>query len=339
MNFKFKTQNSKLKIIPALVIALLALHAGGSGAQEKKTVRLVTVSLSWNSALPGRVAERKGYYKEQGIAVESIFIRGGPAAIAALVSGDADFGSIGGAQAIMRSRARGLDVVIIGSISNAVNYVVIGAKGVKSLADLKGKIVGVTGAGAFSEFAMQSYFKRNNMEPGKDVTLRAVGNTTMRAIALENGLIAAAPFSPDDAVRLVAKGYPMIVNLGEALPIPETILVARSELLAKYPETAKRFLKALVLGIRFAKTNKAESIKMGYESGMKGEPDIINKAYDLFAPAFTPDLSVGTEGLQQILDEDVRNGVVDKSMTVDKAVDTRILRLAQQELRRDGRLP
>src|ERR1041385_409211 len=129
MNFKFKTQNSKLKIIPALVIALLALHAGGSGA---------------SSALPGRVAERKGYYKEQGIAVESIFIRGGPAAIAALVSGDADFGSIGGAQAIMRSRARGLDVVIIGSISDAVNYVVIGAKGVKSLADLKGKIVGVT---------------------------------------------------------------------------------------------------------------------------------------------------------------------------------------------------
>jgi ABC-type nitrate/sulfonate/bicarbonate transport system substrate-binding protein len=229
--------------------------------------------------------------------------------------------------------------VIIGSISNAVNYVVIGAKGVKTLADLKGKIVGITGAGAFSEFAMQSYFKRNNMEPGRDVTLRAVGNTTMRAIALENGLIAAAPFSPDDAVRLVAKGYPMIVNLGEALPIPETIIVARSELLAKYPETAKRFLKALVLGIRFAKTNKAEAIKMGYESGLKSEPDVINKAYDLFAPAFTPDLSVGTEGLQQILDEDVRNGVVDKSMTVDKAVDTRLLKVAQQELRREGRLP
>lgn len=336
MNFRSRLQNSKFNIGALVLLLLLQTQAY---AQEKKTVRIVTVSLSWNSALPGRVAERKGYYKEQGISVESIFIRGGPAAIAALVSGDADFGSIGGAQAIMRSRARGLDVVIIGSISNAVNYVVIGAKGVKTLADLKGKIVGVTGAGAFSEFAMQSYFKRNNMEPGRDVTLRAVGNTTMRAIALENGLIAAAPFSPDDAVRLVAKGYPMIVNLGEALPIPETIIVARSELLAKYPETAKRFLKALVLGIRFAKTNKAEAIKMGYESGLKSEPDVINKAYDLFAPAFTPDLSVGTEGLQQILDEDVRNGVVDKSMTVDKAVDTRLLKVAQQELRREGRLP
>ena len=111
----------------------------------------------------------------------------------------------------------------------------------------------------------------------------------MRAAALENGLISAAPFSPEDAVRLTSKGYPLIVNLSEALPIPETIIVARSELLGKYPETAKRFLKALVLGIHFAKTNKSEAIKAGYEAGLKGEPDIINKAYDFYAPGFTPD--------------------------------------------------
>src|SRR4051812_8917946 len=172
MNLKFNTQNSKLNIC-ALVL-LLALHAADTRAQEKKTVRLVTVSLSWNSGLPINVAIRKGYFKEQGLSLEPIFIRGGPAAIAALVSGDADFGSIGGAQAIMRSRARGLDVVIVGSISNSVNYAVIGNKGVKSVADLRGKIVGVTGAGAFSEFAMRTYLKKNNLEPGKDVMLRAV---------------------------------------------------------------------------------------------------------------------------------------------------------------------
>ena len=337
MNLKFKTQNSKLKIC-ALAL-LLVLQAAEAFTQEKKTVRLVTVSLSWNSGLPVNVAIRKGYFKEQGLALESVFIRGGPAAIAALVSGDADFGSIGGAQAIMRSRARGLDVVIIGSISNSINYTVIGNKGVKNVGDLRGKIVGVTGAGAFSEFAMRTYLKKNNLEPGKDVTLRAVGNTTLRAAALESGLISAAPFSPEDAVRLVAKGYPLIANLSEALPIPETILVARSEVLTKYPETAKRFLKGMILGMHLAKTNKAEAIKAGYEAGMKGEPEIVNKAYDLYSPGFTGDLTINTEGLQAILDEDVRAGNVDKQMTVDKAVDTRVLKLAQQELRREGRLP
>jgi len=57
------------------------------------------------------------------------------------------------------------------------------------------------------------------------VTLRAIGGTAVRAIALEKGLIAAAPFSAEDAVRLLDKGYPMIVNLNEALRIPQSVLV------------------------------------------------------------------------------------------------------------------
>ena len=134
-------------------------------AQEKKTIRLVVVSLSWSSQLPIRVAMSKGYFREQGIAIEPIFIRGGPAAMAALISGDADFASVGGAQVVIRPRARGLDVSIIGSVSNYVTYLIIGSKGTKTVADLKGKIIGVTGAGAFSDFAMRLFFKKNNLEP------------------------------------------------------------------------------------------------------------------------------------------------------------------------------
>lgn len=86
----------------------------------------------------------KGYFKEQGITIEPIFIRGGPAAVAALVSGDVDYGSIGGAQALIRSRSRGLDVSIIGSIANRTNYSIVGNKDTKTLEDLRGKIIGVT---------------------------------------------------------------------------------------------------------------------------------------------------------------------------------------------------
>jgi NitT/TauT family transport system substrate-binding protein len=338
MNFKFKTQNSKFNIVLAVATFLLYLPAATVCAQEKKNIRLVLVSLSWNSEIPLRVAIAKGYFKEQGLGFEPIFIRGGPAALAAMVSGDADFGSIGGAQAVIRARSRGLDVSIIGSISNTTNYAVVGSKGIKSVRDLKGKIVGVTGAGAFSDFAVRTYLKRNNMEPDKDVILRAVGNTTMRAAALEAGLVAAAPFSPEDAVRLTAKGFPLLVNLSESLGIPQSILIARDGLLEKYPETSKRFLKAIILGIQFAKKNKKEAIKAGYDAGLKGEPDIVNRAYDLYAPGLTPDLSIAVDGIQLMLDEDIRAGLVDKKMTVDRVINDRILKLAQDELRRDGRL-
>ncbi len=307
-------------------------------AQEKKTIRLVTVSLSWDTQLAIRVAMAKGYFKEQGISIEPIFIRGGPAEMAALMSGDADFGSIGGAQAVIRARARGSDVSIIGSISNYIDYLVIGSKGTKTVADLKSKIIGVTGAGAFSDFAMRLFFKKNNLDPDKDVILRAVGNTTMRAAALEKGLIAAAPFDPQDAVRLTSEGFPLIANMSESLAIPENMFIARDEVLEKYPETSKRFLKALVLGIHLAKKNKEEAIQAGYAAGLKGDPDVVSKAYDLYVPGFTSDLTIDVDGIRRILEEEIRSGIVDKKMTVGRVINDRILKQAQKELKREGRL-
>src|SRR6185369_14620836 len=134
------------------ILLALAWVATGARAQEKKTVRVVFVSHTWTSSLPFRIAMARGYFKSQGLSVEPIFIRGGPTAIAAVISGDVDFASIGGAQSIIRSRARGADISIIGSISNRVSYVILGNKSTKTIEDLKGKVIGVTGAGAFSDF-------------------------------------------------------------------------------------------------------------------------------------------------------------------------------------------
>jgi NitT/TauT family transport system substrate-binding protein len=320
------------------VCAFLPLVPAGSQAQEKKVVRVVFVSLSWHQELPFRVAKVKGYFKEQGIAIEPILIRGGPAAIAALVSGDVDFGSIGGAQAPIRSRARGLDISIIGSLSNKVNYTVIGARDVRTVGELKGKIVGVTGAGAFSDFAVRMFLKNNGLDPDKDVVLRALGGTVLRVTALEKGIIAAAPFSAEEAVGLLKKGFPMIANLSESLAIPQSILITRGDMLEKYPETTKRFLKAVIQGVRFVRTNKKEAIQAGYEAGLKGDPDTVSRAYDLYGAAYTTDLSVAAEGMQLMLDEDIRTGVVDKKMTLDKVVNERVLKRAQEELKLEGRL-
>src|SRR2546423_1766986 len=86
-------------------------------AQELKNLRVVFVSLSWNNQLPFRIAMGKGYFREQGLTVEPIFVRGGPTAIQALISGNVDFASIGGAQAAIRGKARGLDLSLISSQS------------------------------------------------------------------------------------------------------------------------------------------------------------------------------------------------------------------------------
>ena len=332
------TMTSGRRLVFVVLCVLSVLFFQATHAQEKKQLRIVFVSLAWNAQLPFRVANSRGYFRDQGLTVEQIFVRGGPTAITALISGNIEFASIGGAQAAIRSKARGLDMNIIASTSNYTNYTLIGNKDTRRLEDLRGKIIGITGAGAFSDFTVRLYLKRNNLDPDKDVTLRAIGQTVVRAGALEKGLIAAAPFSAEDTIKLLDKGYPMIVNMNEAVRVPQSVYVSRGEMLEKYPDTTKRFLKALILGMQFAKYNKQEAIKIGFAAGLQGEPDIVQRSYDLFSPGYAADMSVAWDGIQTMLDDDHRSGVVDKKFTLDRVINERILKQAQQELRSEGRL-
>ncbi len=218
---------SFLFLIGCSIAVLLLNRPAVSSAQEKKNIRMVFVSLAWNSELPFRAALARGFFKSQGLQVEPILIRGGPAAVAALASGEADFASIGGAQAVFRSKAHGLDLSIIGCISNTTNYILLGNKQTHTIEELKGKDIGVTGAGTYSEFAVRAFLKKNNIDPAKEVVLRSIGGTALRAAALEKGMIAAAPFSTEDAVRLLRSGYSLISNMNESLGIPQNILVSR----------------------------------------------------------------------------------------------------------------
>ncbi len=327
-----------MRLCLSVLVVLWALAPSPLHAQEKKNLRVVFTGLAWNSELPFRVALTRGFFKAQGLEIQPIFVRGGPAALAALSSGEVDFAEIGGAQAIMRSRARGLDAVIIGAISNATNYQIVGSKSTRTLEEMKGKIVGVTGAGAFSDFAMRVFLRRKGIDPDKDVTLRAIGGSNLRASALEKGIIAAAPFAPDDTVRLTRFGFPMIANLSDTLTIPQTILTARGEFLEKNPETSKRFLKALILGIQLTKADKADAIRAGFEAKLQGEPELVSMAYDLYAPALSADLSVNVAGLQFMLDEDKRNGLIDPKFMLDRVINDKPLNMAQQELRAQGRI-
>ena len=322
----------------AACLSFLVLSGQWSFAQEKKNIRMVFVSLAWNSEIPFRVALARGFFKQQGLQVEPILIRGGPAAIAALVSGQVDYAAIGGAQAVFRSKARGLDLSIIGCTSSTTNYILLGDKQTRTVEALRGKTIGITGAGTYSEFAMKTFLKKHNINPDKDVVLRAIGGTVLRAAAIERGIISAAPFSTEDGVRLIKAGYSVISNLSESLGIPQNILVTRNEVLEKYPETSRRMLKAYIQGINLAKFNKQEAIKAGYESGLQGDPEVVSAAWDLYSPGLTADLTIATAGLQQMLDEDIRAGLVDKGFTLDRVVNDRLLKIAQQELRAEGRI-
>ena len=79
-------------------------------------------------------------------------------------SGEADYAIMAGVTAVT-SISRGADVVIVGGHTAYIDQVLVGAKSVTKLSDLKGKVVGVTGAGGVTEFATVEALARKGSRP------------------------------------------------------------------------------------------------------------------------------------------------------------------------------
>ena len=161
------------------------------GTAVAKTINVAYPSPSWNTSLPVSMAKEFGLFAAEGLEVQPVYVRGGPVVMAALLGGDADFAVIAGVTAVT-SIQRGADIVIVGGHTAYIDQVLIGAKGVTRLSELKGKVVGVTGSGGVTEFATVEALARKGLLRDKDYTILYSGNSPARVNALENGLIQAA---------------------------------------------------------------------------------------------------------------------------------------------------
>ena len=117
-----------------------------------KTVTFAYQTPTLNSTLPLMVGVDFGFFAAEGLDVKTVFIRGGPTAIAALVGGDIDYTLVAGVPAV-RAIVLGAPLLIVSGMQPYMDYTLMGAKGINQVNDLKGKIVGVTGAGGIAEYA------------------------------------------------------------------------------------------------------------------------------------------------------------------------------------------
>jgi len=169
--------------------------------------------------------------------LRALGFRGGPVVIAAMISGDVDLAIMAGTTAVT-SISRGADLVIVGGHTSQIDQVLIGAKGVAKLADLKGKVIGVTGSGGVTEFATVEALARHGLVRDRDYKLLYAGTSPTRVRALETGVVQAAPFSATETVLMERQGFPVIMEIGKALPeFPFVVIVAhRQRLKAKAAE-------------------------------------------------------------------------------------------------------
>src|SRR5687768_5238853 len=184
------------RFIEALAATLLgaALVAGGTANAQALEKRKITIAVGGKSLfyyLPLTVAERKGYFKDEGLEVEIPGFPGGARALQALVGGSADMVSGAYEHTInMVAKKQPIKAVVLQAKYSSIVLVLPKDKAAKykSARDLKGLKVGVTAPGSSTNMFVNNLLAKDGLKP-TDVSIVGVGAGSGAVAAMEKGEI------------------------------------------------------------------------------------------------------------------------------------------------------
>jgi ABC-type nitrate/sulfonate/bicarbonate transport system substrate-binding protein len=287
------------RLFLSLVSLMLTLQWFVVGTAVPKTINVAYPSPSWNTSLPVSMAKEFGLFAAEGLEVQPVYVRGGPVVMAALLGGDADFAVIAGVTAVT-SIQRGADIVIIGGHTAYIDQVLVGAKSVTRLSDLKGKVVGVTGSGGVTEFATVEALARKGLLRDKDYTILYSGNSPARVNALENGLIQAGAFSAIEKVVMEQKGYPLLLETGKTIPeFPFMVIVTSRQKIKSNPSEISAFLRAVRNSMNLIQNSKEKVMATALKKDPNANVSVLRKSLDYTVDSFS--INLGKNNIQALI--------------------------------------
>jgi NitT/TauT family transport system substrate-binding protein len=245
----------------ALILATLGLLPLGNGwAQTREKVRVALGSVSVNSSL-FPIAQQAGIFNKYGIDMEPIYFGGGMNSIAAVTSNSVQF-LAAGATATVGAHLGGIDITILAVQSNKFEYSVFVAPEVKTVQDLKGKIVTGTRPGASADSALRLYLRKNNLEPDKDVIFIAVAESQQgRFNALTRGTVAATVLSPPYSNIARQNGFRELADLRKAdIEYAGNAIAANGGYIKSHSQVIENFLKGYVESLYFFRSQRERTI-------------------------------------------------------------------------------
>src|ERR1044071_6604977 len=277
--------------------------------------------------LPLFVAFHRGFFKDEGIDIE--FPRLIPAmAQNALLSGDVQYHGL--ADSSLRLAAKGAPLKAIFYGADRPMYYLVGQKEIRSVADLKGKKIGVSQFGGTSDLAARLVLKNFSVEPERDALIIQIGSEGTRIAALRVGSVAAIIVPVPAVVVLKRDGFNELSFVGDVVEFASNGYATTDQRIKEHPQEVKRVVRALYRGLRFAKENPDGTIAV-IQKEWKVNADIAKDSYQAIVKALNEDGIIGEKQLKIHFDLIRRVEKNIGEIPVSRVVDFTLLREVKRE--------
>ncbi len=278
------------KIIPTGALLLLGLVQ--TLPAQTITVRYgqIPSTIKTVSALQFTIAQRKGFFSREGINLAMVPIEGGANnMMAALDRGTVEITRTA-TPYLIQAVLKGSEGIAIAGETLTPIYSLIAKPEIKTFADLKGKVVGLSLAVDTISISTRKLMAKNGIKEG-DFKVKELVGTPARADCLRKGECDAVPLGQPEDFLLMKQGYQRLGVSTDAVPsFLFTVSAVRKSWGEKNQEALVRYVRGLASAFRFMRdsANRDEVVRMTAET--TGSPEEI--ARQTLSLYFEPDRGV-----------------------------------------------
>src|SRR3974390_3439672 len=239
---------------PALAAALLL--PGLALAQQKITVGIPT-SPPNIIHMPVIVAKELGLYKKAGLDVDIVSLGDGVKVYRALLAGNIEFGLTPGAPTIM-GRSNGAAVKALSANLPKFEASMVVRADIKTMADLKGKRIGIQEPGGFADLLSRSVLRAAKIDP-KDVNFVSIASEDVPALVAGQVDTAILHVEQEVVARSKVPSLHVIARMWEIQPKNlNTVLAVTEKTIAEKRNALKVFIKGNIEATRIMYTDRAK---------------------------------------------------------------------------------
>ena len=298
------------------------IQAQSKSAGGKIIIGVPTTSMSM---LPVFLAQDKGFFREEGIEPQLVYV-GGRLQVPALAAGEVDYSA--SAETVLRAAAQGLPLKVVIYMNSRMAVSLVAAPEVKTIAGLKDRSIGVTSIGGSLDYAAREILAKNGLKPERDARFVGLAQSE-QMLALSSGSIQAAMLTPPFDSMMEKKGFRRLVFVGDVLDYPQGGLATTDKKIQENPAQVKRVLRSMLKSLVRIRQDRDEII--GYiAKRWKMDPEFATSSYETMLKAYSADGTTSRQSIQSVLNSiKGRSGPVSLSQVVDFS----LLEEAQREMK------